>query len=835
MDLKTHPDFAPLPTLINVIPNIDKLLITSSSSSAPSSSSDPHHQPLPSTSSSSSAPSSSASSASSSSSSSSTSPTSRIVSVENDANIQVIMKLCLYILNLRYPNPEKGLASFRNDIIIPASVRTSRILDSDLLKCSIASVIDAHISLIKHKMSALTMNNSSPVEVLKAYCEEWRLFRIARLVFEMTLFNSFRDPGPRNGVSSISSTASSEKNIKEKISNFCYFRWKLALMDPLRSTLQPAIHTIMNKYREETISGIQSSDDMRLIKSMVGSYLELSKDIYTADWEKPFLENTLEFYTRVCTAHIAQNSVTAYIALCSTILDLEDDVGRNFIDVDTRPKHSDLINNAVIISHQVRLREAISGYVDNNDTLNLSVLYRIFERIGELDAMADIFIGYVSEEFDKHFASIKELENAVKSKTHEMKEDEFRKVVHSKYCVGFLERYYLFVDTTRGAFQNNIRFTTSLDRVAREKLNNNVLFSFDDPTETVAKFVAKYSDTVVSDPKDDYLTITTDRMKMEGVIVLFTFIASKDVFCKTYRIFFMGRLLRGGFINRDVETAMINRMRGIFDTQFAQQLNVMLRDIDQSRERYSPEALGMSVSDVPCAPTILTGSSWPIAPAEQNLLLTLPPLLSSLSDAYCKAFAARTDGKEIGWLHERSSGVLQMRTDKPYQVTMNHLQLSIMLLIGDAPGGMINSASIGSALQLPDIWIKAALTSLESATKLIQFNPKTSRYRINPSFKTPQVKLNAAVRFVRPVKELEVDPQVEEERELKTQAAIVRIMKARRVLDHQDLIEEVTKQTSRFFPQGAERIRRQIEKLINGNEKFIERVDAKTYKYVTEE
>ena len=93
--------------------------------------------------------------------------------------------------------------------------------------------------------------------------------------------------------------------------------------------------------------------------------------------------------------------------------------------------------------------------------------------------------------------------------------------------------------------------------------------------------------------------------------------------------------------------------------------------------------------------------------------------------------------------------------------------------------------------------------------------------------------MNAALRFAKPVIESVIDPQIEEQRDLNTQAAIVRIMKARRVLEHSILCEETTKQTSRFFPQTIERIKRQIEKLINGQERYIERQDNRTYRYVT--
>lgn len=74
--------------------------------------------------------------------------------------------------------------------------------------------------------------------------------------------------------------------------------------------------------------------------------------------------------------------------------------------------------------------------------------------------------------------------------------------------------------------------------------------------------------------------------------------------------------------------------------------------------------------------------------------------------------------------------------------------------------------------------------------------------------------------------------QVEEDRKPQIEAAIVRILKARRVLDHNSVISEVTKQLqSRFMPNPAI-IKKRIESLIE--REFIERdpEDRKLYRYV---
>uniref|UniRef100_A0A166B5D3 Cullin neddylation domain-containing protein n=1 Tax=Daucus carota subsp. sativus TaxID=79200 RepID=A0A166B5D3_DAUCS len=79
---------------------------------------------------------------------------------------------------------------------------------------------------------------------------------------------------------------------------------------------------------------------------------------------------------------------------------------------------------------------------------------------------------------------------------------------------------------------------------------------------------------------------------------------------------------------------------------------------------------------------------------------------------------------------------------------------------------------------------------------------------------------------------LETRQRVEEDRKPQIEAAIVRIMKARRVLDHNNIVTEVTKQLqSRFLPNPII-IKKRIESLIE--REFLERdkEDRKLYRYL---
>jgi cullin 3 len=78
----------------------------------------------------------------------------------------------------------------------------------------------------------------------------------------------------------------------------------------------------------------------------------------------------------------------------------------------------------------------------------------------------------------------------------------------------------------------------------------------------------------------------------------------------------------------------------------------------------------------------------------------------------------------------------------------------------------------------------------------------------------------------------ETRQKVEEDRKPQIEAAIVRIMKARRLLDHNNIISEVTKQLqARFLPNPAV-IKKRIESLIEREFLERDRVDRKLYRYL---
>ena len=89
----------------------------------------------------------------------------------------------------------------------------------------------------------------------------------------------------------------------------------------------------------------------------------------------------------------------------------------------------------------------------------------------------------------------------------------------------------------------------------------------------------------------------------------------------------------------------------------------------------------------------------------------------------------------------------------------------------------------------------------------------------------------AAARETEPEKH-ETRARVEEDRKPQIEAAIVRILKARRVLEHSNVVSEVITQLSPRFVPNPSVIKKRLESLIE--REFLERdnTDRKLYRYL---
>jgi len=116
----------------------------------------------------------------------------------------------------------------------------------------------------------------------------------------------------------------------------------------------------------------------------------------------------------------------------------------------------------------------------------------------------------------------------------------------------------------------------------------------------------------------------------------------------------------------------------------------------------------------------------------------------------------------------------------------------------------------------------------------ILVNEETNQYDLNPGFKSKKLRVNLNLPIKAEVKGETTDvlKAVDEDRKYVIQATIVRIMKARKTMKNQALIQEVISQISQRFAPKIPDIKKAIETLLE--KEYIERVEGSkdTFAYV---
>lgn len=178
--------------------------------------------------------------------------------------------------------------------------------------------------------------------------------------------------------------------------------------------------------------------------------------------------------------------------------------------------------------------------------------------------------------------------------------------------------------------------------------------------------------------------------------------------------------------------------------------------------------------------------------------------------------------------------------DKSNILVVTTFQMMILALFNDK--STISFKDIAAQTQIPRLHLEAHLLSLaHPKVKVLRKKPNNNKvadehiFAINPKYSSPKYRVQVPM-AVKVKKEKDKDPnnveEIRQRRRHQMDACIVRIMKARRQLNHTGLVKEVIEQLKvRFRPTGQD-IKKRIEALIEQD--YLERDDndRATYNYL---
>uniref|UniRef100_A0A2K6UAK2 Cullin 2 n=1 Tax=Saimiri boliviensis boliviensis TaxID=39432 RepID=A0A2K6UAK2_SAIBB len=346
--------------------------------------------------------------------------------------------------------------------------------------------------------------------------------------------------------------------------------------------------------------------------------------------------------------------------------------------------------------------------------------------------------------------------------------------------------------------------------------------------------LAKYCDNLLKKSAKG-MTENEVEDRLTSFITVFKYIDDKDVFQKFYARMLAKRLIHGLSMSMDSEEAMINKLKQACGYEFTSKLHRMYTDMSVSadlnnkfnnfiKNQDTVIDLGISFQIY-----VLQAGAWPLTQAPSSTF-AIPQELEKSVQMFELFYSQHFSGRKLTWLHYLCTGEVKMNyLGKPYVAMVTTYQMAVLLAFNNSE--MVSYKELQDSTQMNEKELTKTIKSLLDVKMINHDSEKEdidaeSSFSLNMNFssKRTKFKITTSMQKDTPQEMEQTRSAVDEDRKMYLQAAIVRIMKARKVLRH----NVISQSRARFNP-SISMIKKCIEVLID--KQYIERSQASADEY----
>ncbi|KAL3501403.1 hypothetical protein ACH5RR_035852 [Cinchona calisaya] len=557
-----------------------------------------------------------------------------------------------------------------------------------------------------------------------------------------------------------------------------------------------------------------------LMRNVIKMLMDLGPLVYQEDFENPFLKVSADFYRAESQEFIECCDCGDYLKKAERRLNEEIERVSQYLDAKSETKITNVVEEEMIASHMLRL-----VHMDNSGLVNMLIddkyedlgrMYNLFRRVPNgLLTIREVMTSHLRETGKQLVTDPEKLKDPVEFVQCLLNEkDKYDKIINL-------------------AFSNDKTFQNALNSSFEFFINLNPR-----SPEFISLFVdEKLRKGLKGVSEEDVETI------LDKVMMLFRYLQEKDVFEKYYKQHLAKRLLSGKTVSDDAERSLIVKLKTECGYQFTSKLEGMFTDMKTSQDTMQGfySAYGAELGDSPTLVVqVLTTGSWP---TQSSITCNLPAEMSALCEKFRSYYLGTHTGRRLSWQTNMGTADLKAIFGKgqKHELNVSTYQMCVLMLFNTTD--RLSYRDIEQATEIPSADLKRCLQSLAcvKGKNVLRKEPMSKDigeedvFFVNDKFtsKFYKVKIGTVVaqKESEPEKQ-ETRQRVEEDRKPQIEAAIVRIMKSRRVLDHNNIIAEVTKQLQSRFLANPGEIKKRIESLIERD--FLERdsADRRLYRYL---
>ncbi|KAK4827358.1 hypothetical protein QYF61_017283 [Mycteria americana] len=578
--------------------------------------------------------------------------------------------------------------------------------------------------------------------------------------------------------------------------------------------------------------------NQKVIHGVINSFVHVEQykkkfplKFYQEIFECPFLNETGEYYKQEASNLLQESNCSQYMEKVLGRLKDEEMRCRKYLHPSSYGKVIHECQQRMVADHLQFLHAECHNIIRQEKRSDMANMYTLLRAVSSgLPHM------------------IQELQNHIHDEGLRATSNLSQENMPTQFVESVLEVHSKFVQLINTVLNGDQHFMSALDKALTSVVN------YREPKSIckAPELLAKYCDNLLKKSAKG-MTENEVEDKLTSFITVFKYIDDKDVFQKFYARMLAKRLIHGLSMSMDSEEAMINKLKQACGYEFTSKLHRMYTDMSVSadlnnkfnnfiKNQDTIIDLGISFQIY-----VLQAGAWPLTQAPSSTF-AIPQELEKSVQMFELFYSQHFSGRKLTWLHYLCTGEVKMNyLCKPYVAMVTTYQMAVLLAFNNSE--TVSYKELQDSTQMNEKELTKTIKSLldvkminhdsdkedietESTFSLnMNFSSKRTKFKITTSMQkdTPQASILCIT--VLPVsQEMEqTRSAVDEDRKMYLQAAIVRIMKARKVLRHNALIQEVISQSRARFNPSISMIKKCIEVLID--KQYIERSQASADEY----
>ncbi|KAK9457370.1 Cullin [Dipodascopsis uninucleata] len=598
---------------------------------------------------------------------------------------------------------------------------------------------------------------------------------------------------------------------------------------------------ILDQIKFERAGDIIDSSSIKAAIFMLESLTEDRMDgetVYLKSFEPKLLRSSADFYSEEAATLMQECDSSQYLVKTEKRLQEEYDRAISYLSISSEPKITKIVEENLITKNILTvIQSPTSGLIimiDNDRFEDLERLYALCKRVDpdKTDLRNELSARAVSQGLDINQSALQELNRSrpeLKGKTASAQ--------NAATMAAF--KWVEAVLVLKDKYDRILNETMDSDNQIQTSLTN-AFSTFINKFSRCSEFLSLFID---DNLKKGLKGKTEDEAEsvLDRAITLFRYISDKDMFETYYKTHLAKRLLGGRSVSDDTERLMITKLKMEVGFSFTTKMEGMFKDMRVSNDIMQEYKSHVQNADPDRATElsvfVLTSTNWPVnLSSTESQTCIYPSELERIKRSFEKFYMDRHSGRVLTWNPNMGNADVRVQFKKrKHELNVSTYALVILMLFNDLPDGhYLSYEEIKAATSITDSELMRNLQSLSVVpkTRILIKDPMskdiktTDRFTFNLAFESQYIRIK--IPTVAYVNKTETDTErkdtldrVDALRRYQADAAIVRIMKARKTLEHNILVAEVTSQLSSRFHPDAALIKKRIDAMLE--REYIER------------